>query len=77
MHTAQNLLALPLIILLPIMCAIQPAEAREQAKQKEMMRIGDEVVSPEFGKSFVNAQTCLDNNQFEEAAQLLKQFLRK
>lgn len=51
-----------------------PAFAK-QVPQKEMMRIGDEVVSLESGKIFVKAQECIDHNQFDQAAELLKNFL--
>lgn len=43
--------------------------------QKEMTRIGNEIVSVEAGKIFLTAQACIDQNQFAEAAELLKQFL--
>jgi len=50
------------------------AEGKSEAK-KEMMRIGDEIVSPDAGKLFVKAQEYLDGNQLEQAATLLKQFI--
>ena len=40
-----------------------------------MMRIGDEIVSIEAGKIFVKAQECIDQNQFDQAAELLNKFL--
>jgi len=41
-----------------------------------MMRIGDEVVSLDGGKLFTSAQSAMENNNLEEAAALLKQFLQ-
>lgn len=64
-------------LLILSICLMQNfAAAREQQTPgKEMMRIGDEIVSPEAGKLFVKAQEYLDNNQFEDASKILKQFL--
>ncbi len=47
----------------------------KQVQQKEMTRIGDEVVSVDTGKIFLKAQECIDSKQFDQAAELLKQFL--
>jgi tetratricopeptide (TPR) repeat protein len=48
-------------------CASVPALAQER-----MMKIGDEVVSLENGKSFVRAQDLMSKKQFDQAAVLLK-----
>jgi hypothetical protein len=45
------------------------------AAQKEMMRIGDEIVSPDAGRLFVKAQECLDSNQLDQAAERLREFI--
>lgn len=53
-----------------------PGSAKVQ-KQKTMMKIGNEVVSLESGQIFVQAQELLTNKQYDQAADLLKSFLKK
>lgn len=76
MRFAMNSRLSEATLLLSIICMLQQSTtASEKARQKEMMKIGEDIVSPEVGKLFLNAQQCLDNNKTEQAADLLKQFL--
>lgn len=50
-----------------------PAYAAQ--KQKQMMKIGDELVSMEAGRVFVRAQELIAAKQYDQAAELLKTFL--
>ncbi len=53
--------------------AQSPADA---AKQKRMMKIGEEVVNVQTGQLFVDAQEAISNEQFDKAEALLKSFLQ-
>jgi len=55
------------------LCICSPLYAAQ--KQKQMMKIGDEIVSLEAGHSFVKAQELISNKQYDQAASLLKSFL--
>lgn len=46
-------------------------EAAEKVQQKQMMRIGDKLVSMEMGQSFLQAQRLIDGKQFDEASNVL------
>lgn len=48
----------------------------DAAKQKRMMKIGEEVVSLQTGQLFVDAQTAIANQQFDKAESLLKSFIQ-
>jgi len=65
---------LPLALsLVSLLCITSFAEAkRQQAQPKQMMKIGDEVVSLEAGQAFVKAQQLLSDKQFEQASEVLK-----
>lgn len=54
-------------------CATLSADA---AKQKRMMKIGEEVVSLQTGQLFVDAQAAIASQQFDKAESLLKSFLQ-
>lgn len=47
--------------------------AKQRQPQKQMMKIGEDTVSLETGKTFVKAQDLLNNKHVAEAAELLKQ----
>ncbi len=48
-----------------------PLHAKQQ-QQKQMMKIGDEIVSMEAGRAFVRAQELISSKNYEEAASVLK-----
>lgn len=59
--------------LIALLCWQWPADA---AKQKRMMKIGEEVVTLQTGQLFTDAQQAISNKQFDKAEALLKTFLQ-
>ncbi len=58
---------------LSLLCITSSVDAKKlQAPPKQMMKIGDEVVSVEVGQAFVKAQQLFSNKQFEQASEVLK-----
>lgn len=67
----RNLFVLTLTISsLSICCPAQCAQ-----KQKQMMKIGDELVSIEAGRAFVSAQDLIAQKRYDQAAVVLKSFV--
>ena len=60
-----------------LMLLLNPTVLGARQKQKVMMKIGSEVVSLQTGQVFVQAQELLNKKQFDQAAELLRVFLKK
>lgn len=64
------------VMALITLAAISPLPASAHRKQRQMVRIGNEVVNSETGQLYLRAQEAISSGKLDEAENLLKAFLQ-